>query len=103
MKPEMQMALPGRRYLREERSVRTAALSHTTSCLQSGFDPSRGYSSPYDGESRRFYNLSRQFLEESAREQKRELFVLGLIVLACAWPIISMFIAVAHVYSVRLP
>lgn len=97
------MSLSRQRFLCEERTARIGVLGHTVSCLQSGFDSSRGFSSPYDGESRRFYNLSRQMLAEAAREQKRELFVLGLIVLASAWPVIAMFAAVVKVYSVRLP
>jgi hypothetical protein len=103
MKPKMPMEQPTHSFLGEEHRGPKAVLPRTDFCLHGGFGPSRGYSSPYDGESRRFYNLSRQLLIESAREQKREFFVLGLIVLACAWPVIAMFMAVVQVYSTQRP
>jgi hypothetical protein len=62
--------------------------------FQSGFGRWRGYSSPYDDESRRFHNLSREFLLESAREQKKEMFVFALVVLTSAWPVIYMVVTV---------
>ena len=61
-----------------------------------------GYSPHNDGD-RHFHNLSREFLTESAREQKRELFVLSLIVLASAWPVISMIVTVVHLLCTRHP
>ena len=70
--------------------------------FQSGSGFRVGYSPNNDG-NRRFHNLSREFLTESAREQKRELFVLSLIVLASAWPIISMIITVVHLICTRHP
>jgi hypothetical protein len=70
--------------------------------FQSGSGFSVGYSPNNDGH-RRFHNLSREFLTESAREQKRELFVLSLIVLACAWPVISMVVTVVQLICTRHP
>ncbi len=61
-----------------------------------------GYSPNNDGR-RRFHNLSREFLTESAREQKRELFVLSLIVLASAWPVIWMVVTVVQLICTRHP
>jgi hypothetical protein len=70
--------------------------------FQSGSGFSIGYSPSNDGD-RPFHNLSREFLTESAREQKRELFVLSLIVLASAWPVISMVVTVVHLICTRHP
>ncbi len=99
MKPEMRMESARSWRGREERSVSDLRFPSPECCLQSGFDFSRGYSSPFDDGNRRFYNLRRQYLTASAHEQKCELFVLTLIVLACAWPIISMVVAVVRLYS----
>lgn len=71
-----------------------------TSFSGSGFPV--GYSPSNDGH-RRFHNLSREFLTESAREQRRELFVLSLLVLASAWPVISMVVTVVHLICTRHP
>lgn len=58
----------------------------------------RGYwSAPGDeGESdrRRFYDFTREFLLESARERKKEMIVFALVVIASAWPVIYMVISV---------
>ena len=70
--------------------------------FQSGSGFLVGYS-PNDDGNRRFHNLSREFLTESAREQKRELFVLSLIVLASAWPVIAMIITVVRLICTRHP
>ena len=56
--------------------------------FQSGFGEWRGYSSPSDDEPRKFHNLRRAFLLECAREQKKEMFVLALVMLTAAWPVI---------------
>jgi hypothetical protein len=66
--------------------------------FQSGFGEWRGYSSPHDDESHRFHNLSREFLLESAREQKKEMFVFALVVLTAAWPIIYMVVTVVQLW-----
>jgi len=74
-----------------------------TDCFfQSGSGFPVGYSPSNDGD-RPFHNLSREFLTESAREQKRELFVLSLIVLASAWPVISMVVTVVQLICTRHP
>ena len=75
---------------------------HFGNFFQSGSGFLVGYSPNNDGR-RRFHNLSRQFLTESAREQKRELFVLSLIVLASAWPVLSMIITVVRLICTRHP
>lgn len=103
MKPEMRMESAGSGRGREERSVSDVGFPCPDYCLQSGFDFSRGYPSPFDDGNRRFYNLSRQYLTEAAHEQKCELFVLTLIVLACAWPVISMVVTVVQLYSRQHP
>jgi hypothetical protein len=73
------------------------------SCFLSGLGDWHGFSSSSDGYDstpvRRFHNFSREFLTESAREQKREAFVLGLIVLTSAWPVIYMVITVVKLLS----
>ncbi len=71
--------------------------------FQSGSGSLVGYSPNNDGGRRRFHNLSREFLAESAREQKRELFVLSLIVIASAWPVISMIVTVVQLICTRHP
>lgn len=70
--------------------------SQTDYFFQSGFGEWRGYSSPHDDESRRFHNLSREFLLESAREQKKEMVVFALVVLTAAWPVIYMVVTVVQ-------
>lgn len=58
----------------------------------------RGYwSTPGDeGESdqRRFYDFTREFLLESARERTKEMFVFALLVLTAAWPVGYMVVSV---------
>ena len=58
----------------------------------------RGYwSAPGDeGESdqRRFYDFTREFLLESARERTKEMFVFALLVLTAAWPVGYMVVTV---------
>ena len=68
-----------------------------TDCFfQSRFGDWRGYSSPSDGESRKFHNLSREFLLESAREQRKEIIVFTLVVLTAAWPVIYMIVSIVQ-------
>lgn len=52
-----------------------------------GFGEWRGFSSPPDDERRRFRNFSREFLLESAREQKKEMIVFTFVVLTALWPV----------------
>jgi hypothetical protein len=96
------VARPGRRSC-EEREFQTTPMPRTDCCFQSGFNFSRGFSSPYDDGRRAFHNLGREFLTESAREQKRDFIVLTLILLTSAWPVISMILTVVHVYTIRHP
>jgi hypothetical protein len=68
-----------------------------TDCFfQSRFGDWRGYSSSSDGESRKFHNFSREFLLESAREQKKEIIVFALVVLTAAWPVIYMIVTIVQ-------
>ena len=99
MKPEMQWGVHRNRGAGEERKVKTHRFPRSEYRLQSGADFSGGFASPYDDSNRRFYNLSRECLAESAREQKCELLVLSLIGLACAWPFVAMILAVLHLYG----
>ena len=58
----------------------------------------RGYwSTPDDeGESaqRKFYDFTREFLRESARERAKEMYVFALVVLTAAWPVGYMVVTV---------
>jgi len=58
----------------------------------------RGYwSAPGDeGESdqRKFYDFTREFLRESARERAKEMYVFALVVLTAAWPVGYMAVTV---------
>jgi hypothetical protein len=47
-----------------------------------------------EGERRRFYNFTREFLLESARERMKEMIVFGFVVAAAAWPVGYMVITV---------
>jgi hypothetical protein len=62
-----------------------------------------GFFWPYDGEERsglrNFYNLSREFRIEAARERAREMAVFGLIVLTSAWPVLYMIVTVVKLLS----
>ena len=76
--------------------------------LHSGFGQWHGgYFSPYDGEdrsgSRNFYNLSREFMIESARERVKEMAVFGVVVVASVWPVIYMVITVVKLLSKGRP
>jgi len=69
-----------------------------TDCFfQSGFGHWRGYWSS-DGESRRFHDFSRQFLLESAREQKKEMIVFAFVMLTAAWPVIYTVVAIVQLF-----
>jgi hypothetical protein len=86
----------------QERQQVMSRLPEAGYFFQSGSGFPVGYSPSNDGH-RPFHNLSREFLTESAREQKRELFVLSLIVLASAWPVISMVVTVVQLICTRHP
>jgi len=87
----------------EERALQATALPKTDYCFLSGPNFSGGFSNPYDDGRRAFHNLGREFLTESAREQKRDFIVLTLILLTSAWPVISMVVTVVNVYTTRHP
>jgi hypothetical protein len=75
--------------------------------FHSGTGGWRGYSSSFDGEDRSefrtFYNLSREFMIESARERVKEMAVFGVVVVASAWPVIYMMITVVKLLSKGRP
>lgn len=66
--------------------------------FHSGLGEWRGQWPSSDGddesESRKFNNLSREFLMESARERVREMIVFGFLVVVSAWPVIYMAVIV---------
>ena len=64
--------------------------------FQSDFGRWRGYWSPSDDDSNRFHEFSRKYLLESAREQKKEMIVFGLVLLTAAWPVIYMVISIVQ-------
>jgi hypothetical protein len=78
-------------------------LPQTDYFFHSGSGGWRGHSSSYDGEDRSefrtFYNLSREFMIESARERVKEMAVFGVVVVASAWPVIYMVITVVKLLS----
>jgi len=47
-----------------------------------------------ESERRKFYNFTRGFLIESARERMKEMIVFALVVFASAWPVGYMIISV---------
>jgi len=53
---------------------------------------------PGDDENPRRRNLGREYLIEAARERTKEMAVLGVLLLASAWPAISMIVEVARFY-----
>ena len=75
--------------------------------FHSGSGGWRGYSSSFDGDGRSgfgtFYNLSREFMIESAREHAKEMAVFGVVVVASAWPVIYMVITVVKLLSKGRP
>jgi hypothetical protein len=57
----------------------------------------RGYWSQGEGgesAQRRFYDFTREFLRESARERAKETYVFALLVLTAAWPVGYMAVSV---------
>jgi hypothetical protein len=58
----------------------------------------RGFWSPSgndgDSEQRKFYNFTREFLLESARERTKEMIVFAFVVLTAAWPVGYMIFSV---------
>src|SRR5438445_13389458 len=51
-----------------------------------------------EGESdrRKFYDFTREFLRDSARERAKEMYVFALVVLPAAWPVGYMVVPVAE-------
>ncbi len=64
--------------------------------FQSGLGEWRGYSSSGDDDSdvRKFHNLHREFLLESARERTREMVAFAIVALVAFWPVIYMLVTV---------
>jgi hypothetical protein len=61
----------------------------TEYCFRSDMGEWRSYWSGDDGESaqRRFYDFTREFMRESARERAKEMYVFALVMLTAAWPV----------------
>jgi hypothetical protein len=63
----------------------------TDFCFHSGMGRWRGFWGPFGDEGasdrRRFYDFTREFLLESARERAKEMAVFALVVVAAAWPV----------------
>lgn len=66
--------------------------------FQSGADRWHGHWPHDDGDFRR-YNLGREYLIEAARERAKEMAVLGILLLAAAWPTVLVMIEVARLYK----
>ena len=62
----------------------------------------RGFWSPFGdegrGDRRKFYDFTREFLRESARERTKEMAVFALLVLAAAWPVGYMVVSVVSLF-----
>jgi len=75
--------------------------------FHSGSGGWQGHSSSHDGEDRSefrtFYNLSREFMIESARERVKEMAVFGVVVVASVWPVIYMVITVVKLLGKGRP
>lgn len=64
--------------------------------FQSSFGNWRDHWSRPDDDSNRFHNFSREFLQESAREQKKEMIVFAFVVLTAAWPVLYMIFIIVQ-------
>ena len=73
-------------------------IPQTDYCFRSDMGEWRGqWWTPGDeGESaqRRFYDFTRQFMLESARERAKEMYVFALVMLTAAWPVGYMIYSV---------
>src|SRR5262249_889297 len=67
-------------------------------CFRSDMGEWRGYwSEPGDeggSARRRFYDFTREFMLESARERAKEMYVFALVMLTAAWPVGYMIYSV---------
>jgi hypothetical protein len=68
----------------------------TDYCFRSDMGEWRSYWSGDEGESahRRFYDFTREFMLESARERAKEMYVFALVMLTAAWPVGYMIYSV---------
>ena len=68
----------------------------TDYCFRSDMGDWRSYWSGDEGESarRRFYDFTREFMRESARERAKEMYVFALVMLTAAWPVGYMIYSV---------
>ncbi|HKS03999.1 MAG TPA: hypothetical protein VJR49_01470 [Chthoniobacterales bacterium] len=64
-------------------------LPQTDYCFRSDMGEWRSYWSGDQGDSahRRFYDFTREFMRESARERKKEMYLFALVMLTAAWPV----------------
>jgi hypothetical protein len=75
-----------------------ATFPRTDYFFHSGTGRWHGHSSPNDDrwEFRTGYNLSREYLIQSAREWVKEMVAFSLIIIASAWPVIYMIVSVVQ-------
>ena len=68
----------------------------TDYCFRSDLGEWRNYWSGDEGESarRRFYDFTREFMRESARERAKEMYVFALVMVTAAWPVGYMIYSV---------
>jgi CRISPR/Cas system endoribonuclease Cas6 (RAMP superfamily) len=75
-----------------------ARLPRTDYYFHSDLSRWRGFWGPFGDEGawerKKFYDFTRQFLLESARERAKEMAVFGLVVLTAAWPVGYMVVTV---------
>jgi hypothetical protein len=66
--------------------------------FHSGMSRWRGFGAPFGDEGasdrRKFYDFTREFLMESARERAKEMVVFALVVVTAAWPVGYMVVTV---------
>jgi hypothetical protein len=78
--------------------VKSRRVPQTDYCFLSDMGEWRGYwGAPGDGgesAQRRFYDFTREFMLESARERAKEMYVFALVMLTSAWPVGYMIYSV---------
>jgi hypothetical protein len=73
-------------------------IPQTDYSLHSDMSRWRGFSGPFGDEGasdrRKFYDFTREFLLESARERTKEMAVFAVVVVTAAWPVGYMVVTV---------
>jgi hypothetical protein len=79
-------------------AIETRRFPETDCRFHSDLSRWRGYRGPFGDEGawerKKFYDFTREFLQESARERAKEMAVFALVVLAAAWPVGYMVVSV---------